>query len=212
MRTAAVCFGLLAGLVLPLALTGASGSATGAGKARTCFGERPTILGTQHGESISGTGGRDVIISLGGRDSINARQGKDYVCAGSGADVVHGSEGVNHLNGGPGDDWLDGRRAHGNVVIGGKGEDYVQAEGKIDGGAGNDWIESYGYFPPSKSPVPGRLKWRPRQGQDLWLRRRDCASAASDGTTGVLGLARLLSPKRRVSRRGPERRAVEGRG
>lgn len=154
MRTAAICFGLLGGLVLLPALTGTAGSATGAGNSRTCFGKNPTILGTQHRDSIAGTQGRDVIISLGGDDSIRSRKGNDYVCAGRGDDIVHGAEGFNRMNGGPGDDWLDGRRGPGNVVIGDKGADHVQAEGKIDGGPGNDTIESYGYRDPAKSPVP----------------------------------------------------------
>ena len=50
------------------------------------------------------------------------------------------------MNGGPGDDWLDGRRGRGNVVIGGRGDDFVQAEGRIDGGRGNDEIQSFGYL------------------------------------------------------------------
>jgi Ca2+-binding RTX toxin-like protein len=149
-----LCLIVLGVLALTLVTAATGGRPTGADKARTCFGKRPTTLGTRQGESISGTKRRDVIISLGGRDYINAREGDDFVCAGSGDDVVHGSEGFNRLNGGPGDDWLDGRRGRGNVAVGGKGEDYVQAEGKIDGGAGDDWIEGYGYFPPSKSPFP----------------------------------------------------------
>ncbi len=154
MHMAAICFGLLGGLMLPLALTGTTGSATGADKARTCFGKHPTILGTQHGDRIKGTNGRDVIISLGGTDYIKARRGNDFVCAGPGDDDIHGAEGFNHLNGGPGDDWIDGRRGPGNVVIGSKGDDLVQAEGKIDGGSGNDTVMSYGYHSPSASPVP----------------------------------------------------------
>jgi Ca2+-binding RTX toxin-like protein len=128
--------------------------ASGAAKAPTCFGKRPTILGTQHHDSIRGTNGRDVIISFGGHDGIRSRRGNDYVCAGPGDDVVHAAEDVNHMNGGPGDDWLDGRRGPGNVVIGGDGADQVQAEGKIDGGPGNDTLESYGYLDPALSPFP----------------------------------------------------------
>jgi Ca2+-binding RTX toxin-like protein len=51
------------------------------------------------------------------------------------------------MNGGPGDDWLDGRRSQqGNVSIGGRGDDLIQADGKIDGGPGLDRIESFGYY------------------------------------------------------------------
>jgi Ca2+-binding RTX toxin-like protein len=127
-------------------------AANAAGKSRTCFGKHPTILGTQHSDSIRGTSGVDVIISLGGNDHIRSRQGNDYVCAGPGDDVVHGAEDVNHMNGGPGNDWLDGRRGPGNVSIGSRGNDLIQAEGKIQGGPGDDAIESFGYLDPSASP------------------------------------------------------------
>jgi Ca2+-binding RTX toxin-like protein len=146
----ATSFGLLGGLVLVLALT--AGSATGAGRSRTCFGKSPTIVGTQQRDSIRGTPGRDVIIALGGNDGIRSRQGKDFVCAGPGNDIIHAAEGVNYMNGGPGDDWLDGRRGPGNVSIGSRGKDLIEAEGKAEGGPGNDKIESYGYLSPSQSP------------------------------------------------------------
>ena len=149
-----MCLALLGVLALTLVSATAAGSLTGAGKARTCFGKSPTILGTPHRDSIKGTSGRDVIISLGGDDSVRSGQGNDYVCAGSGDDNVHAAEDFNHVNGGPGDDWIDGRRGPGNVVIGGKGADHVQAEGKLDGGSGNDTLESYGYLDPADSPVP----------------------------------------------------------
>jgi Ca2+-binding RTX toxin-like protein len=127
-------------------------AATAAAAGRTCFGKRPTIVGTQGNDVLHGTTGRDVIVSLGGNDHITAGQGRDYICAGPGDDNLHGAEGVNHMNGGPGDDWLDGRRGPGNVAIGSKGDDLVQAEGKIDGGGGNDTLHSYGYQDPSQSP------------------------------------------------------------
>jgi len=128
-------------------------TATGAGKGRTCFGEQPTKVGTQGSDVIHGTTHKDVIISLGGNDHITAGQGNDYICAGSGNDNVHGAEDFNRMNGGPGDDWLDGRRGPGNVAIGSKGDDLIQAEGKIDGSGGNDTIESFGYQNPSASPI-----------------------------------------------------------
>jgi len=127
-------------------------TAAGSGAAQKCFGKNPTKVGTSGNDTLIGTNGRDVIIGRGGRDHIRSRQGTDFVCAGSGDDVVHGAEGVNYMNGGPGDDWLDGRRGPGNVSIGGRGDDLIQAEGKIDGGPGNDEIESYGYEQASASP------------------------------------------------------------
>src|SRR4051812_35057183 len=121
---------------------------------RTCFGKHPTIVGTQHSDVLHGTPQRDVILGLGGNDHITAGEGPDFICAGSGDDNVHGAEGFNRMNGGPGNDWLDGRRGPGNIALGRKGDDFVQAEGQIDGGPGDDTVESFGYQVPSASPVP----------------------------------------------------------
>ena len=126
---------------------------TAAAGGRTCFGKHPTILGTQGNDTLHGTTGSDVIVSLGGNDHITAGQGNDYICAGPGNDNVHGAEDVNHMNGGPGNDWLDGRRGPGNVAIGAKGDDLIQAEGKIAGGDGDDTIYSFGYQSPGASPL-----------------------------------------------------------
>src|SRR5919108_5916410 len=129
-------------------------AATAAAAGRTCFGKRPTIVGTQGNDVLHGTTGRDVIVSLGGNDHITAGQGDDYICAGPGNDNVHGAEDVNHMNGGPGNDWLDGRRGPGNGSIGAKGDDLIQAEGTIAGGGGDDTIYSFGYQSPGASPLP----------------------------------------------------------
>jgi hypothetical protein len=51
-----------------------AGSPASAGKS-TCW-KTPTILGTQHRDSIRGTNGRDVIISFGGNDGIRSRRGR----------------------------------------------------------------------------------------------------------------------------------------
>jgi Ca2+-binding RTX toxin-like protein len=112
-----------------------------------CFGRSPTIVGNNGKNQLVGTKGRDVIIARGGNDSIRSRQGKDFVCAGPGNDNVHAAEGAGYMKGGPGDDWLDARLSRqGNVSKGGRGDDLIQADGKIDGGRGNDEIESFGYF------------------------------------------------------------------
>lgn len=147
-----------AALTTLLVLAGLSALVPGFLAARTqtpkCFGHRATIVGTNGNDHLRGTSGRDVIVGLGGNDGILARQGNDFVCAGPGDDVVHAAEGVNKMSGGPGDDWLDGRRAKGNVALAGSGADLVQAEGTITGGDGRDRIYSYGYLTPSSSPFP----------------------------------------------------------
>jgi Ca2+-binding RTX toxin-like protein len=133
-------------LVLPSASDGA----------QRCFGKTPTIVRGDGNNQIAGTNGRDVIIAGGGKDSIRSRKGKDFVCAGAGNDNIHAAEGIGYMDGGPGDDWLDGRLGLGNVSIGDRGDDLIQAEGKIDGGPGNDEIQSFGYRRPSQSPFRDR--------------------------------------------------------
>jgi Ca2+-binding RTX toxin-like protein len=131
------------GLLAIAALTAPQASAAG----QRCFGKTPTIVRGDGNNRIVGTSGRDVIVAGGGNDSIRSRRGKDFVCAGPGNDIIHAAHGAGYMKGGPGDDWLDGRRSRkGNVSIGGRGHDLIQAEGKIDGGRGNDEIESFGNF------------------------------------------------------------------
>jgi Ca2+-binding RTX toxin-like protein len=141
------CLGLLTVVAVALAIPPYSDAGQ-----RRCFGKVPTIVRGAGSQQIVGTSGRDVIIAGRGNDSIRSRQGKDFVCAGPGDDTIHAAEGIGYMDGGPGDDWLDGRRGEGNVSIGDRGDDLIQAEGKIDGGPGNDEIESYGYEPASASP------------------------------------------------------------
>ena len=128
------------GLLTTVAVALALPTASDAGQSgQRCFGKKPTIVGNKGNNQIIGTQGRDVIIALGGKDSIRSRRGNDYVCAGRGNDTVHAAEGAGYIDGGPGDDWLDGRRSQrGNVTIGGRGDDLIQAEGKAKGGPGND--------------------------------------------------------------------------
>ncbi|MCW2922921.1 MAG: hypothetical protein JWM98_325, partial [Thermoleophilia bacterium] len=64
----------------------------------TCNGRRATIVGTERGEVLRGTRGRDVIAALGGNDRILGMDGADIVCAGAGNDVI-----VSSGDGGVGD-------------------------------------------------------------------------------------------------------------
>src|SRR5688572_4696976 len=57
---------------VPLALPAAG--------ATTCFGKKPTILGTRGDDEIEGTAGRDVIQGLGGDDEIRGLGGEDRIC------------------------------------------------------------------------------------------------------------------------------------
>jgi hypothetical protein len=79
----------------------------------TCNGLPATRVGTDNGEFINGTSGRDVIVALGGADTINGNGGDDVICGGGGADTI---------DGGDGDDWIDGG-ADLDSIRGGSGKD-----------------------------------------------------------------------------------------
>jgi Ca2+-binding RTX toxin-like protein len=88
-----------------------------------------TIVGTNDGETLRGTPGRDVICALGGRDTIKPLGGNDKVIGGRGNDVVRSSAGRDTLNGGIGADRLTdkaGRR--GDRLYGKSGKDTLNAK------------------------------------------------------------------------------------
>lgn len=87
-----------------------------------CLGHNPTIVGTNAGETLTGTAGNDVILALGGRDLIAGNGGNDVICAGGGNDV---------LSGGPGGDILFGSSGN-DRISGGPGNDEVAGEDGID--------------------------------------------------------------------------------
>lgn len=113
---------ILAGLMTAGLMMGAPAAKAGA----TCFGEPPTIEGTNGSDTINGTSKRDVIFAYGGRDLVRARGGNDVVCGAGANDRILGGTGKDLLSGDGGAD----------VVKGGGGFD------QVFGGAGND--EVYG--------------------------------------------------------------------
>jgi Ca2+-binding RTX toxin-like protein len=97
----------------------------------TCFGRRPTILGTHRGDTIKGTPKRDVIAGMGGKDVIKGLGGSDVICGfggndkiigGSGADTLSGDAANDSLSGGSGIDFLLGRGGN-DALNGGDGFD-----------------------------------------------------------------------------------------
>lgn len=58
----------------------------------TCFGQTPTIVGTEGDDTLNGTAGDDVIVGLGGNDVIRGLEGNDTICAGAGDDDVAGDD------------------------------------------------------------------------------------------------------------------------
>lgn len=119
------------------ALTIAPGEAARGGP-DVCFGQRPTIRGTDASEVLIGTEGADVIVGGGGMDVIRGRGGDDRIC-----DNALGSGGstdrYNRLRGGAGNDRLSG----GPDLQGGPGDDLLRSRGtrttiSLWGGSGDD--------------------------------------------------------------------------
>ena len=54
--------------------------APSAAAATACFGEKPTIVGTNRDDRLRGTAGRDVIQALDGNDQIRGLGGNDLLC------------------------------------------------------------------------------------------------------------------------------------
>ena len=111
-------------LVAPAALVASATPASAA--APSC--DRPTIVGTSHGDRLVGTDGPDVIAGLGGRDVLDGRGGDDLLCGGRGADVLLGGPGDDELRGGLDQvtrDAMIGRMSVGDRLDGGPGDDLL---------------------------------------------------------------------------------------
>ena len=87
-----------------------------------CGGKVATLVGTDKGERIEGTRGRDVIAAGPGADVIVGAAKRDLVCGGPGADRLAGDAGGDRLLGGGGDDRLEGAAGN-DLCAGGGGRD-----------------------------------------------------------------------------------------
>jgi YVTN family beta-propeller protein len=120
-----------------------------------CFGQVPTIIGTNGPDNLIGTEGPDVIHGLGGNDRIEGRGGNDLICGGDGDDTLYGFYsyavgGViffdpDSLDGGNGNDKLYGSFGN-DTLIGGPGNDELRADLIFQGPApllplGNDTLD-----------------------------------------------------------------------
>jgi Ca2+-binding RTX toxin-like protein len=103
--------------------------------AQTCFGQRPTICGTNSRDVLRGTPGRDVIVGRGGNDRIEGRGGNDRICGGTGNDRLSGGKGKDRLSGDKGRDVLLGGAGR-DTLVGGLGRD------TCDDGSGEDSARS----------------------------------------------------------------------
>jgi Ca2+-binding RTX toxin-like protein len=124
---------LVLGLAVALATTTMSPAGSRAGSHhRSCFGRKPTIVGTPKDDTIRGTLGKDVIAGLGGDDLIVAYDGDDLVCGGPGSDLLDAGYDDDRLSGGPGKLDIIGFQLAGRNVRA------SLATGKSSGGAGHD--------------------------------------------------------------------------
>lgn len=80
-----------------------------------CGGQVVSVVGTDTGERITGTKGKDVIATLGGNDRVNGGGGKDVICGGVGNDKINGGGGADDITGGDGRDKC-GKRKGGNKL------------------------------------------------------------------------------------------------
>ncbi|MDQ3952058.1 MAG: hypothetical protein M3279_03685 [Actinomycetota bacterium] len=137
--------------------------ATPAEAARTCFGKRATIVGTNTNPrrpvEIHGTRGDDVIVGLRGWDEIDGRGGDDLICsgrgddhvtAGGGNDQIRLGGGIDFADGGKGDDRLYGGPGPADGLLGGAGNDRLLGgpggDDSLVGGAGNDHLDGGGGY------------------------------------------------------------------
>ena len=103
----------------------------------TCFGRKPTILGTSGDDRLKGTSRSDVIAGMAGNDVVSGLGGNDYLCGFSGDDRVLGGSGGDTISGDQDDD----------ALVGGGGRDYLLGWGgddSIDGGPGKDIASWWG--------------------------------------------------------------------
>lgn len=87
-----------------------------------CFGRKPTIVGTDAGETLMLTPSPDVVWGGGGADTIDVIspgdfQPEDRICGGEGNDLIHGFGIGERVDGGPGWDTIDYAWATGAVRV-----------------------------------------------------------------------------------------------
>jgi Ca2+-binding RTX toxin-like protein len=104
------------------------------GSAVLCNGRVTTIVGTDHGDELTGTAGLDVIAGLSGDDAIGGLEGNDVICGGGGADTLYGASGNDVLHGQGGNDRLFGHGGN-DLLNGGDGQD--QCDGGVNLSAGD---------------------------------------------------------------------------
>jgi hypothetical protein len=142
-------------------LLAAPGSAGAQEPEVVCFGETPTMVGTDNADTLRGTSGHDVIDAGAGNDVVRAGGGDDIICGGAGDDQLSGGPGDDKIfdetgddiiTGGDGNDLLSGQLgddvmrggAGDDALFGGNGdeEDFTPGADELYGGPGNDFLSA----------------------------------------------------------------------
>jgi len=102
-----------------------------------------SYVGTDAGETLTGSSGNDAIYGLGGADSITGGAGHDVLEGGAGADTIYGGADNDVLAGGADNDKLYGE-AGADTLRGQDGADTLEGgtgNDRLEGGAGADSLE-----------------------------------------------------------------------
>ena len=86
----------MAGVTVSLALQGASQNTIGAGSDTLVGFEN--LIGSDHGDTLTGDGGNNVVDGRGGDDTIDAGDGNDTIISGLGSDIVDGGAGIDTID------------------------------------------------------------------------------------------------------------------
>jgi Ca2+-binding RTX toxin-like protein len=113
-----------------------SQTATPASAASSATAGDDVLVGRVGGDSIDG---------MAGNDTITGSTGPNFLYGGDGADSITGGPDFNSINGNKGDDVIIGRSSAGDRLLGGQGNDWIDAShatghDTINGNLGNDLI------------------------------------------------------------------------
>ncbi len=155
------------------------------------------VIGSGHGDTITGTSGRNVIRTGAGDDSVDAGSGYDTVLGEDGNDTIIGGFGFDSLDGGAGADSITGDNGNdtllgadgADTLLGGAGADLLQGgagDDSLDGGAGIDTASFVG----ATGPIIANLATQSATGEgtDILLSIENLTgSAFADQLTGDVG-------------------------
>ncbi|MGH2755563.1 MAG: calcium-binding protein [Actinomycetota bacterium] len=112
------------------------------GQEAACWGQEPTIIGTDGADEIVGTGRRDVIAALAGRDVIRGLDGDDLLCGGIGLDKIYGGDGDDSIDGEIGPDYSYGQAGNDRLYEDQEINGFTRLVDHLNGGNGADMLES----------------------------------------------------------------------